>query len=62
MEREVRLLPLSPADREVAQPNAFSRANARPSPSCPSRCLQHTLTDTHTYIHTHTTAAVAALP
>ena len=37
IERELRLPPLSPAEREVAHPFFFSRANTLPSPSCPSR-------------------------
>ena len=36
-ERELRLLPLSPADRDVAHPSFFSRANTLPSPSWPNR-------------------------
>jgi len=39
IERELRLLPLSPADRDVAHPSFFRRANTLPSPSCPNRWL-----------------------
>lgn len=42
IERELRLPPLSPAEREVAHPFFFSRANTLPSPSCPSRWLHTT--------------------
>lgn len=41
IERELMLPPLSPAEREVAHPFFFSRANTLPSPSCPSRWLHH---------------------